>query len=589
MAQIPGVPTPQPIEQPLTSVGQMREAGIGSAVVANQQAERMALTGTELQGRLIEAQNQHDIKHGQISLDKLQVQLHDDLRKSVTPEQVQENLDNYRNQVPNVLAPYSKNSHVSRVLQTYADSEDLRMQDVSNVKKADILTKSDDAANTILGQMYKQEAVAERLGGGDGSIAEGKYELALRSSEAHGTMLPAVANAKLAAWHQDVQIGAVEARMNDPNPAARDELIRDLKAGTGPLVTEIPEGLRTQLLTAAESRDRMLKNLEETQDVNSVFSNLLGYFKSHPNMFSEPESKMGALENPDILKSIGAVTKDGNPDFVMGHKLGPLVAPVVADEVREQESESEKIQNAISAAVANHQYGNAETILRTNLHTIQLPKKYRLYGAKLSEMVKVASRRVDEDIPRRTDLAQRIKLTNEIISGEKDDRELQLDVLKSPVKETTGKELLNFIRVSRDRTIRDALKSSNNYLRSVLAPTQGAIFQALLQGGTVDSSTLSKMNPVEQLEFNKLSSAEEALAAWAIQEHQLAASGKRSSLTHDEIFKTAQEIAKGHMPTMDEKLDAVHQQQKAGASRVYQGFEYTKGSDGQWHRGNKVQ
>ena len=573
----------------MASPGQVREAGVGASIGVNQQAERMALTGTELEGHLIQAQNQLDIKQGQIALDQLQVQLHDDLRKSISPEQVEETLDNYRNQVPDVLAPFSKDPHVSRVLQMYSDSEDARVQNLGNAKKADIITKSDDAATAILGQMYKQEAVAERLGGGDGSVAEGKYELALRSSEAHGTMLPAVANAKLAAWHQDVQIGAVEARMNDPDPAMRQELIRDLKAGKGPLVTGLPESMRTQMLTAAESRDRMLTNLGETQDVNSVFSNLLGYFQSHPNMFSEPESKMGALENPDILKSIGAVTKDGKPDFVMGHKLGPLVAPVVADEVRAQENESEKLQNEISAAVANHQYGKAETILRTNLHTIQLPKKYRLYGARLSEMVKVASRRVDEDIPRRTDLAQRIKLTNEIISGEKDDRELQLDVLKAPLKESTGKELLNFIRVSRDRTIRDALKSSNNYLRSVLAPTQGAIFQALLQGGTVDSATLSKMNPVEQLEFNKLSSAEEALAAWAIQQHQLAASGKRSSLTHDEIFKTAQEIAKGHMPTMDEKLDAVHQQQNAGASRVYQGYQYTKGSDGQWHRGSKVQ
>lgn len=330
MAQI-SLPTLQPVDQPTVDVRQVARPGAVASQL-NEEAEAIASRGLQVEGHLIDAQRQLDVKSGENAIGKLQVQLYDDLRKSVTSEEVDKALEHYRQQVPNALSPFGKDPKAAHVLQQYADSEDNRIQDYGNVQKADIITKNDNAANTVLGETYKNEGITERLAGGDGRAAEGKYIEALGSSVRHGTLMPEVAAEKVQAWRKNVQVGAIEARINDPNPMARQALINELKAGKGPLVDGLPDAMRNQMITAAESRNRELTNLAESQDVNSKFNNSLGQFQAHPTLYSSPEARSAAFGNPEFLKSVGAVTADGQPDFVAGEKLRKLYEPLGADE-----------------------------------------------------------------------------------------------------------------------------------------------------------------------------------------------------------------------------------------------------------------
>jgi hypothetical protein len=129
-------------------------------------------------------------------------------------------------------------------------------------------------------------------------------------------------------------MGTVEARMNNPHPSKRKDLINQLKSGKGPLVDGLPEAIRNHMHTAAVSKNEELTTREEAQDVNTIYGNAKGYFQTHKDLYPNGESKLAATDDPEFLKAINSTTPDGQADFVMGKKLRAFVEPMVAHEER---------------------------------------------------------------------------------------------------------------------------------------------------------------------------------------------------------------------------------------------------------------
>jgi hypothetical protein len=572
MGGIPPLPIAQPVPKPLISPGEMRNAGLGAAVELNEQAERMTSVGMELEERIIQAKRQLEVKQGEIAFDKYQEQTETELGKTVSTDDVDALYEHYQNSAPDVMTPYSKDPRVAQALNLYAQSRSVDMQRTVNARKSKIITDQDLAANELKGDKSTQDWKNAFLSGGDVSLAEGEERLTLQSSVLHGTMTQERADAKFQEWLLKTKKSAIAGMMYSPDPIQRRKFIDQLKSGNVPKeLAGLDKGFLNQALASAEEVDKELTAKAETQNLNASLDRMYNAFNAVDSVYKDdPNAQSAALKNPEFLKSIGALTTDpvtGKqiPNWRMAKELDQYVTADAATQQKAYETAADKEINAISDDVVNHKYGEARVRLTNNLPTIEKPEKYKGLGARLSEMIQGAANRVDEDIPPHVDLAERSRLQNEILSGEHDDSDLRADIIGSrQIKEASGKELLNLIPAVRNKIISEGLKSSNNYLRSVLAPSKGAIFQALLEGGTVDAATLKNMNPVEQLEFGRLTEAEEELTSWTIKENQLAASGKRSSLTHEEIFKQAQEIAKHYMPTMEQKLDAIHQSTKSG-------------------------
>jgi hypothetical protein len=109
----------------------------------------------------------------------------------------------------------------------------------------------------------------------------------------------------------------------------------------------------------------------------------------------------------------------------------------------------------------------------------------------------------------------------------------------------------------------------------------------------------------------KSSEAQQALSDWVKEENGKAQKGSRKPLTEAEIYQHAKEMLPQYRVTAAEDLEDMYEQARgikeakeaakkeakdgpkrpasAPASKTYNGYEYTKGDDGQWHRGRKVE
>ena len=329
---IPPLPITQPVEKPLASTQQMRSAGLAGVELASQ-SERIASEGMNVEDVLLRAQRQLWVKQGEIAFHKYQQQVQEDLSKTTSIDDVDKIHENYQNDAPNVTTPYAKDPQVGQALGLYAQSQSVEMQGVVNARKAKIITDQDVAANQLKGEKSSQDWTNAFLSGGDVSLAEGDERLTLQSSVLHGTMTQERADAEFQNWLLKTKQSAIEGMMNSPDPVQRRKFIDQLKSGNVPKELDgLDKGFLNRALESAEGKDAELRARAEAQDVNTKFNNLLGYFGEHQTLFPSPESKLAATANPDVLKSVGAVTPEGLPDFVAGTKLRSLMEPIISDE-----------------------------------------------------------------------------------------------------------------------------------------------------------------------------------------------------------------------------------------------------------------
>lgn len=328
MPQIPGLPIDEPVEKPQASPRQFGSVGATIAGLG-EETEDLAAGASAVAGHLIAAQRQVHAKQAEIAFDRMKMQVYQDLNKTTTPEEAQAVYDHAKGRLDDTLTPFEHDRELAKALGIYRQQQDVEIQGTVNAKKADIITKSDKAANEVLYSKSQQDAITTTVGGGNPAVARDKLNLQLQSSVSHGTLLPVQADAVMQQWDQDYEKGMIEAYANSPDGNVRKGNIQNLKSGDS--YPHLDAATKNALLTKSENRDRELANLHEAEDLNassSKFNQLTeGWDYSH---------KIDATSNDKWAKDNGFVDENGNPNRKILDKIG--------EDVDRQEVRSRKVQ-----------------------------------------------------------------------------------------------------------------------------------------------------------------------------------------------------------------------------------------------------
>jgi len=396
-----------------------------------------------------------------------------------------------------------------------------------------------------------------------------------------------------------VQVGAIEARINDPNPLNRQALINDLKAGKGELVEGLPPSLRNQMLTAAEARNRELTNLAEVQDVNAKFNNLLGYLNDHATMFPNPESKLAATANPEILKAIGAVTPQGQPDYVAGEKLRGLMSPLVADEKTAAKTKADKEFDDVSKLIAENKLSEAQVELdkyrpdfealdanyyRAGEAAIRNEINFQEQQARFERGEKRAARQEE-----RWEVEEKGKqsfrgLMQTVASGKPIDFQKDIapllisgDITPTQVRQAIALSTL----AQKDEGVRSGLKLIQSAAQFSAGTDTTNLEMAEL--GMAYTKTVQQQGYKGKDAIELAASMRDEAAKKTVKDAiNDAFKWRPGTPPQDEggwFSRLTQSVGRALAPAAETP---------APATRTYQGYEYTKGDDGKWHRGRKV-
>lgn len=347
MAQIPGLPIDEPVA--MQKAKPQLFGSVGEAVAElGQETEQLAQSSMQFEGHLLAAQRQLKAKQAQIAFDRRKLQVYDALRKATTPEEAQQIYDTSKGDLDSVIAPFETDRVLSRQLGIYRQQEDVEIRGTVNAKKADIITKTDKAANEVLGQSALQNAITTKVGGGDPTAAREQFNLQLQSSVMHGTMLPEQYQVEMQHWDKEYQKGVILAKINSGDPATRQYAIKQLSSGGGELEHSMLSAEEIgQLRTHAVDTDHSLSEKEEAGNLNGALNVKAEAFASpeykHPDGTPDYEAREKALQDGNWLKSHGIVTPDGKPNYVMAEKMQ-------ADDARQWQMH-EKVQRDKDEAV----------------------------------------------------------------------------------------------------------------------------------------------------------------------------------------------------------------------------------------------
>jgi len=603
LPQIPGIPTLDPVAKPYMSPQQAAIPGATTASLAGG-VEEISAAGTELEGHILAAQRQLELKQGELALDKHKEQTEEDLGKTSTPDQADEVYENAQKQSVEVLKQYSKDPNVARALDIKRQQDDISLKHVTNVRKTDIITKQTDAADQLKAEKSGQEYIAAKMAGADPealATIRRDVELQLQNSVAYGIKTQEQVDLEMHKWDYGVQKGVIVASMYSPNPAVRRQTIENLKpGGKGALdLSMINDEERGLLYDHAVKANNSLTNDENNKNTNVVLNNMHTAFQSPE--YESTSAKLKALDSPEFNKSIGNITPDGLPDWERAKELRSYIAADHATEQMALEERADKHINAWSEAITKGNYSEAYAIVRKNINEIQAPEKYKGMAERLIQSTRTSANRTDEDINPRTNAIEMTNILDRIDAGEDwNDPKFRAEVIGDPrLKSEAIVQINRYARAQEDRTIKGSLQLVNEKIRKYFPTSQASLAQAEIEGKVKfakGEKYEDKLTEYEKLQIDAYTGAKEDLAAWVTQQQQLAAAGKRPSLTQDDILKAGEDIVQHRQPTMVQKLNAIHNDRNTiklapshgTQSRTYQGYEYTKGQDGQWHRGNKV-
>ena len=328
MAQIGGLPVDEPVARPNASPQQFGSVG-GTIAGLGQETEDLAAGASAVVGHLIAAERNVKAKQAEIAFDRRREQLYQDLSKATSPEEAQGMYDHAKGELDNVLTPYQHDHVLARALGLYRQQQEVKIQHNVNAKKADIITKSDNASNEVLYGKSQQDAINTTIGGGNPAVARDKFELQLQSSVAHGTLLPQQAEAAMQQWDQDYEKGMIEAYANSPDANVRKSNIQNLKSGDS--YPHLDPATKNALITKSENRDRELANLHESEDLNASTAKF-----NQLTQGWDYEHKINATTNDKWAKDNGFVDSNGNPNRKILDKIG--------EDVDRQETRARKVQ-----------------------------------------------------------------------------------------------------------------------------------------------------------------------------------------------------------------------------------------------------
>ena len=363
MAEIPTITAPTLTPQPEMNP---RIAGRPGMVMSNS-AEQMGATaeqGFQFAEKLRAARNVVDVQKGEIGISLLEKQAQEDLKTAGTDEQKEAIQQRFQEQSQEHIAQY-KDPKVGEALRLYSASKSADLQGTVLVTKTNDVIKEAKATNILTGEKNGREFVQAAASGLDTSLIEGKEQLWLASLVHTAVMTEGEAKVEYDKWIRAAKSDTIGALANSPDPAVRKNNIAQLKEGKGLLVEGMDLAERNTTLTAAESRDRELTTLAESQNLNSVLNNMHDAFDKFPytnNGKGDYEARENAVDNGDFLKSIGAVTPDGKPDRVMGEKLQQEVTRQRAEWEKEEADRANKIYEKYSPDITKMNHAQVESV-----------------------------------------------------------------------------------------------------------------------------------------------------------------------------------------------------------------------------------
>jgi hypothetical protein len=356
MAQIAGVPTLQPVDQPMMSP---RIAGRPGAAIAELggDTEQIASEGLQLQTHIRNAQKAVDQvafqNQAKAQFDKYQIELKKTQNSRDIPDLMQKAQDDFRS-----LTKQWEKSPAYMEIQQQADGLMPSINEHGQIRSIDLMGKEWNAQIELQKHtLIPQLATAIR----NGDTAQADYirgYISHQYDEAEKNGLISSEDRKLDMDAQQIIIRKQlnEAAIMSANPSERMSAISQLKnGGSGPLdLNGLAPGDISALREHAMEANNTLTRLSEAQGLNAKLNITHNAFQA-PEFKDNFEAQIKALNDPEWLTKHGIVDENGQPDFVMAEKLSAESVREEGFRKKEQADRDEKAIETYSAAIdENH-------------------------------------------------------------------------------------------------------------------------------------------------------------------------------------------------------------------------------------------
>ena len=378
MAQIPSIPTLDPVDKPYMNP---REAGKPGAAIseAGDRGVDAAISGLDMLGHIREAQKQVDTTAAQNDYaaedEAYQVQLAK-TNNSRDIEGVTQQHIKTLNEISSRWAP----SPAAPEIQMYGDALVPHAEHLGQMRQITLMGEELNTQNKIQVQKLMPDMVtAIRNGRSDQAKlirdhVEGLYTSSLISDTDK--------EKSMNAFDLQTQSAVNDSVITDADPKVRQAGIMQLKnGGSGPINTiDMTAADIDALRIKAEKDDLEISNLAEAQSLNGDLGKMSALF-SAPEYKDNYEAQIKSLQDGDWLKENGFVSEDGKPNFVRSEQLQQEVNRMRAERQKEQEDNDTKGLEKIEPLIIGNQMSRAKLVQVSQ----QIGLSPRAYNAALAK------------------------------------------------------------------------------------------------------------------------------------------------------------------------------------------------------------
>lgn len=318
MPRIPGVPTINPVDQPLMKPN---EAGkVGGAISAlgevGEQNASMEWHIRKAQANVDELAAQNDYNAAMMKYDE-------DLRKTENSRDVPTVAGQAHDNLNEIQKKW-ENSPGLVAIQQQGDGLRARIDHVGQVRGIDLAGKEGIAQAGIQLQTLIPQLVTAQRNGDKGLVDFINTRIDSMYGGLVDSGLMSSANKEIAMNAVQIQFRQQinEAAMQSANPKERLQAIKQLnEGGDGPLnLAGLAPGDIAALRTKAESENQRLDNLAEAGQINGALNITHAAFQA-PEYQHNYDAQVNSLEDGEWLTKHGIVSADGSPDRIMADKL----------------------------------------------------------------------------------------------------------------------------------------------------------------------------------------------------------------------------------------------------------------------------
>lgn len=382
MAQIPSIPTLDPVDKPYMNP---REAGKPGAAIseAGDRGVDAAISGLDMLGHIREAQKNVDELAAQNELNAADEAYQVQLAKTTNSRDVEE-VTKQHNDTLNSIANRWSNSPAVVEIQMHAESLIPRSDHLGQMKQIDLMGKEFDVQTTAQLKTLLPQLVTARRNGDKGTedYINGYVNSIFDKGIKSGIVTDAQKQFGIAAFQEGMRKQLNESYITSADPKERQQAIAQLKSGgNGPLdLTGLAAGDVRAMSDHAEQVNEELNRRAESQSLNGDLGKMSALF-SAPEYKDNYEAQIKSLQDGDWLKENGFVSEDGKPNFVRSEQLQQEVNRMRAERQKEQEDNDTKGLEKIEPLIIGNQMSRAKLVQVSQ----QIGLSPRAYNAALAK------------------------------------------------------------------------------------------------------------------------------------------------------------------------------------------------------------